>query len=118
MKSRPAEGAGFESYEVPNHFFLLSFFPVFCVVVFFSIHIYVNNCYLIKCDKQKEKYRVFREKIVHLNLVPRVLSYPTPRLLTPSNLTSNPVTGRRENLGTRYINDNPRGMLGEHEKSL
>ena len=42
-------------------FFL--FFPFF--VLLFSINIYLNNCYLIKCNKQQEKYRVSNEKTVH-----------------------------------------------------
>ena len=45
-------------------FSFFSFFPVFCVLLF-SINIYLNNCYLMKCNKQQEKYRVSREKIVH-----------------------------------------------------
>ena len=45
-------------------FFLSAFFPVFfCVVVFYNV--YLNNCYLIKCYKEQEKYRVSREKVVH-----------------------------------------------------
>ena len=51
-------------------FYLLSlFFTVFglfcllnCFVVF-SINIYLNNCYLVKCNKQKEKHCVSRAKI-------------------------------------------------------
>ena len=36
-------------------------------MLLFSINIYLNNCYLIKCiNKQQAKYRVSREKIVHL----------------------------------------------------
>ena len=46
-----------------NSFFLLFFFPFF--VLLFSINIYLSNYYLIKCNKQQEKYRVSREKIVH-----------------------------------------------------
>ena len=34
-------------------------------MLLFSINIYLNNCYLIKCNKQQEKYRVSSEKIVH-----------------------------------------------------
>ena len=34
-------------------------------MLLFSINIYLNYCYLIKCNKQQEKYRVSREKIVH-----------------------------------------------------
>ena len=48
-------------------FSLFLFFPVFfffCVLLF-SVNIYLNNCYLIKCNKQQEKYRVSSEKIVH-----------------------------------------------------
>ena len=44
-------------------FFLLSFFSAFCVVVFYKY--IINNCYLIKCNKQQVKYCVSREKIVH-----------------------------------------------------
>ena len=47
-----------------NAFFPFSFFsPLLCVVI--SIHIYLNNCYLIKCNKQQEEYRVSREEIAH-----------------------------------------------------
>ena len=48
--------------------FLLSFFSLFFVSLFSTnkyINIYLNNCYLIKCNKQQEKYRVSGEKIVH-----------------------------------------------------
>ena len=45
-------------------FFLLSFFSRFFVLLF-SINIYLNNCYLIKYNKQQEKYCVSSEKIVH-----------------------------------------------------
>ena len=34
-------------------------------MLLFSINIYLNNCYLIKCNKQQEKYCVSSEKIVH-----------------------------------------------------
>ena len=51
-------------------FYLLSFFfsvfGLFCLLncfVVFSINIYLNYCYLIKCNKQKEKYCVSRAKI-------------------------------------------------------
>ena len=44
--------------------FFLFLFPFFFVLLF-SINIYLNNCYLIKCNKQQEKYRVSSEKIVH-----------------------------------------------------
>ena len=62
-QSRRADRAGFESPNI--FFFLLSFFPFF--VLLFSINIQLNNCccYLIKCNKQQEKFRVSREKIVH-----------------------------------------------------
>ena len=62
MLSRRAVGAGFESHI--TLFFLLSFFSPFFVLLF-SINIYLNNCYLIKCNKQQQTYRVSREKIVH-----------------------------------------------------
>ena len=45
-------------------FSFLLFFSRFFVLLF-SINIYLNNCYLIKCNKQQEKYHVSREKIVH-----------------------------------------------------
>ena len=61
VQSRRVEGAGFESYRIIYSYFL--FFPFF--VLLFSINIQLNNCYLIKCNKQQEKYRVSREKIVH-----------------------------------------------------
>ena len=44
--------------------FFLPFFP-FSFVLLFSINVYLNNCYLIKCYKEQEKYRVSREKVVH-----------------------------------------------------
>ena len=34
-------------------------------MLLFSTNIYLNNGYLIKCNKQQEKYRVSSEKIVH-----------------------------------------------------
>ena len=37
-------------------------------MLLFSINIYLNNCYLIKRNKQQEKYDVSREKIVQLIL--------------------------------------------------
>ena len=39
-------------------FFFLSFFFFPFFVLLFSINIYLNNCYLIKCNRQQEKYRV------------------------------------------------------------
>ena len=45
--------------SLPSFFFS----PFF--VFLFSINIYLNNCYFIKCNKQQEKYRVSIEKIVH-----------------------------------------------------
>ena len=57
-----AGGAGIESFS--TLFFLLSFFCPFFVLLF-SINIYINNCFLIKCNKQQEKYRISREKIGH-----------------------------------------------------
>ena len=54
---------GFKSYSVPYLFLRLSF--LFCfLVLLFSINIYLKNCYLIKCNKKQEKYRVSRKKIV------------------------------------------------------
>ena len=57
---------------LPFFFYLLSFFfPRFWLVLFaylfccFSINMYLNNYYLIKCNKQKEKYCVSRAKIVY-----------------------------------------------------
>ena len=44
--------------------FFLPFFP-FSFVLLFSINIYLNNCYLIKCYKEQEKYRASREKVIH-----------------------------------------------------
>ena len=34
-------------------------------MLLFSINVYINNCYFIKCNKQQEKYCVSKEKIVH-----------------------------------------------------
>ena len=50
-----------------QYLIFFSFFVLFCFfVLLFSINIYLNNCYLIKCiNKQQEKYHVSREKIVH-----------------------------------------------------
>ena len=60
--SRWAEGAGFDSFTT-----LFFHFPFFsrCFVLLFSIHIYLNNCYSIKCNKRQEEYRVSREEIAH-----------------------------------------------------
>ena len=55
--------------KVPGSTPLQRFFSIFlfsrCFVLLFSIHIYLNNCYLTKCNKQQEEYRVSREEIVH-----------------------------------------------------
>ena len=70
--SRQAKGAG----STPSLYFsffpsFFSFFPfrfffffayLFCC---FSINICLNNCYLIECNKQQEKYRVSKERIVY-----------------------------------------------------
>ena len=50
----------------PSQLFF-SFFLFFCpfFVLLFSINIYVNNCFLINCNKQQEKYRISTEKIGH-----------------------------------------------------
>ena len=34
-------------------------------VLLFSVNLYLYICHLIKCNKQQEKYRVSRKKIVH-----------------------------------------------------
>ena len=50
----------------PTEFFFPSFFFFFpFIVLLFSINIQLNNCYLIKCNKEQEEYCVFRENIVH-----------------------------------------------------
>ena len=49
----------------PTRPFLPSFFFFPFFVLLFSINIYLNNCYLIKCNKQQQTYRVSSEKIVH-----------------------------------------------------
>ena len=49
----------------PADFFIPSFFFFPLFVLLFSINIWLNNCYLIKCNKQQEKYCVSRENIVH-----------------------------------------------------
>ena len=49
---------------LPNYFFPSLFFFRFFVLSF-SMNIQLNNCYLIKCNKQQEKYCVSRENIVH-----------------------------------------------------
>ena len=51
-----------------SSFFLFSPFLACFVCLFvllFSINMYLNNYYLIKCNKQKEKYCVSRAKIVY-----------------------------------------------------
>ena len=48
-----------------SRFWLVLFAYLFCC---FSINMYLNNRYLIKCNKQKEKYCVCRAKIV-LNIL-------------------------------------------------
>ena len=49
----------------PTELFFSFFLFFLFIVLLFSINIQLNNCYLIKCNKQQEKYRVSREKIVH-----------------------------------------------------
>ena len=55
--------------KVPGSIPLQRFFSIFllsrCFVLSFSIHIYLNNRYLTKCNKQQEEYRVSREEVVH-----------------------------------------------------
>ena len=65
---------------IPLFLSFLLFFPFF--VLLFSINLYINNCYLMKCNKQQEKYCVSREKIIHriLNIIDKqseFLSFPT-----------------------------------------
>ena len=38
---------------------------------------YLNNCYLIKCNKQKETYCVSRAKILYMDKQSEFLSSPT-----------------------------------------
>ena len=59
--------------KVPGRLLLYAFlFFRFCFVLFaylfccFSINICLNSYYLIECNKQQEKYRVSKEKIVKL----------------------------------------------------
>ena len=49
----------------PTEFFIPSFFFFPFFVLSFSRNIELNNCYLIKCNKEQEMYCVFRENIVH-----------------------------------------------------
>ena len=63
MESKVA-GASPTQYLLFFLSFFLPFFP-FSFVLLFSINVYLNNCYLIKCYKEQEKYRVSREKVVH-----------------------------------------------------
>ena len=44
----------------PSFFLFFAFF-----VLLFPINMRLNNCDLIECNKQKEKYRVSRENIVY-----------------------------------------------------
>ena len=69
----PDQNAWFESNS--TLFFLLSFF--FRFLLLFSINIYLNNSYLIKYNKEREKYRVSREKIAHriLNIWINILNF-------------------------------------------
>ena len=62
---------------------ILSFFPPFFVLLF-CINIYLNNCYLIKCNKQQEKISCFQKKdstpllniyIDNLNFYPHFLQF-------------------------------------------
>ena len=50
--------------KVSGSSFPFPFFSCFFVLLF-SINIQLNNCYLIKCNKQRKKYCFSREKIVH-----------------------------------------------------
>ena len=46
--------------------YLIFFFSLLFLNFLFSLSCcFLNNSYLIKCNKQQETYRVFREKIVH-----------------------------------------------------
>ena len=63
--SRRAEGAGFESYSHLLNSLFPSFFFFPFIVLLFSINIQLNNCYLMKCNKQQEKYRASSENIAH-----------------------------------------------------
>ena len=72
VQFRRADGAGFESYRIL--FFLLSFFFPFFVLLF-SINIQLNNCYLIKCNKQREKYCV--PYIKYMDKQSEFLLFPT-----------------------------------------
>ena len=56
---RKVQGSSPTEFFIPFFFF----FPFF--VLLFSINIQLNNWYLIKCNKQQEKYCVSRENIVH-----------------------------------------------------
>ena len=60
-----------------SRFWLVLFAYLFC----FSINMYLNNRYLIKCNKQKEKYCVCRAKIVlnilYMDKQSEFLSFPT-----------------------------------------
>ena len=68
-----------DSFCLPS-FFLL--FPFLVCFVCFSININLTNCYLIKCDKQKEKVLCFQSKDSILNTLymdkqSEFLSFPT-----------------------------------------
>ena len=86
VKSHLAEGSGFKSCFVP--FFLSFFFSRFWLVLFayllccFSINMYLNNCYLIKCNKKKRKVLCFQRKdsilnILYMDKQSEFLSFPT-----------------------------------------
>ena len=63
-------------------FFFFSFF-----VLLFSMNIYINNCYLIKCNKQQEKYGVSIEEIVHrISLYIKYMDEQSEFLSLPNNL--------------------------------
>ena len=49
----------------PTELFFPTFFFFRFFVLLFSINIWLNNCYLIKGNKQQEKYCVSRENIEH-----------------------------------------------------
>ena len=49
----------------PSELFIYYVFFFSFFMLLFSINIWLNNCYLMKCNKQQGKYCVSRENIVH-----------------------------------------------------
>ena len=74
----------YPSSFLPSFFLFFRFWFVLFAYLFccFPINIYLNNCYLIKCTKQKEKVLCFQSKdsiinTLYMDRQSEFLSFPT-----------------------------------------